>query len=101
MRIGLRVGPVRVSAGGSRRRRRKVSVGKTVAILAPLVAVGDALTEGGLWAALGWTAVAVTLIVLIVRAVRHAPGVQHAGIDRHEPVFVPPVNERLAYSSRR
>ena len=77
-----------------------MSVPKTVAILVPLVAVIDALVSGGWWAVLGWTAVAVALIVVVVRAVRHTPGVQHAGIDRHELVFAPPVNERLAYSNR-
>lgn len=73
---------------------------KTVAVLVPLVAVIDALVSGGWWAVLGWTAVAVTLIGLVVRAVRHAPGVQHAGAERHEPVFAPSVSERLAYSNR-
>jgi hypothetical protein len=77
-----------------------MSVPKTVAVLVPLVAVIDALVSGGWWAVLGWTAVAVTLIVLAVRAVRHAPGVQHAGAEKHEPVFVPPVHDRLAYSNR-
>ena len=77
-----------------------MSVPKTVAILVPLVALIDALVSGGWWAVLGWTAVAVTVIVLVVRVMRHTPGVQHAGIDRHEPVFAPPVSERLAYSNR-
>lgn len=78
-----------------------MSVPKTVAFLVPLAGVIDALVSGGWWAVLGWTAVAVSVIVLVVRAVRHAPGVQHAGVDRHEPVFAPrPVNERLAYSNR-
>jgi hypothetical protein len=101
MRIGLRVGPAWISTGGSRRRRRSVSAPKTIAILVPLIAIGDALAEGGWWAVLGWTAVAVTLIVLVVRALHH-PGAAHAGIDRHEPLAAPrPVNERLAYSNRR
>lgn len=80
-----------------------MSTGKKVAnlaLVALLVAVIDALVSGGWWAVVGWTVVAVTLIALAVRVVRHAPGVQHAGVDRYEVASVPPVSRRLAYSDR-
>jgi membrane protein implicated in regulation of membrane protease activity len=66
-------------------------------VLAWVGAVVDALCSGGWWVVLGWTVVSLTLIVLVARAFKHAPGAQHQGGSNEAEQR----GERLQYADRR
>jgi hypothetical protein len=44
-----------------------------------MIAVVYLLVSGGWWVVLGWTLFAATIVVCLVRLVKHAPGAQHNG----------------------
>jgi hypothetical protein len=62
VRVGVRVGPVSVSARSSNRRMRGRPSASAL-ILIPLIAVADMLASGGMWVYLGWTIVGITVLI--------------------------------------